>query len=59
MFAIVITVPLGAMCINTLGMRWLDHDGEILEEVELSVLQDLAKIAPAANGPEKTEDDVK
>lgn len=25
-FAIVITVPIGAMLINTLGFKWLEHD---------------------------------
>jgi hypothetical protein len=34
-FAIVVTVPIGGMLINTLGFKWLDHDVDTITPQEL------------------------
>ena len=34
-FAIVITAPLGAIMINTLGTKWLEYDGDDPELLQL------------------------
>jgi hypothetical protein len=46
-FAVVITAPLGAIMINTLGPKWLDYDGE-----DPKLLAKQGKIMPLATGDE-------
>lgn len=45
--AIVITAPLGAILINTLGIKWLSHDGEDEEEtVKDPETVEMSKVKP-------------
>ena len=44
-FAVVITAPLGAIMINTLGTKWLDYDGE-----DPKLLAKHGKIMPLSTG---------